>query len=254
MLLTIDVGNTNLVIGLFEGKELKQFWRMESSPKKTADEYGAIIRQLFRLDGYDASDVENIIIASVVPSMNYTIQHICEKYFEKTPMFVNSDMKSGVSIEYENPKTLGADRIVNAAAAAAEYKGACIIIDFGTATTFCAVTAERKYLGGVIAPGIKISSDALFERTSSLPKIEITNPQRVIGKNTIECMQSGVLFGNVGATEYFVKRMKEEMGENATVIATGGLSNMVADNTDCIDVIDKLLTLKGLQVIWALNS
>lgn len=254
MLLTIDIGNTNIVAGLFEGRDLKQFWRMETSLRKSADEYGATLRQLFRVDGYSASDVDHIIVSSVVPSINYTIQHLCEKYFGITPLFVGPELNTGFTIEYENPRALGADRIVNAAAAVVYYPGNCILIDYGTATTYCALTADRRYLGGVIAPGIKISSDALFEKTSALPKIEISTPEKVIGKNTVECMQSGVLLGSVGATEYLVKRMKEEMGGDAAVIATGGLSGLVSDNTDCIDVIDKLLTLKGLQILWELNS
>lgn len=254
MLLTIDVGNTNIVIGLFDDRELKQSWRMETSQRKSADEYGAIMRQLFRVEGYDSEIVTDAIIASVVPSINYTLQHLCEKYFGCTPMFVSADMYTGLKIEYDNPNALGADRIVNAAAAAVLYKGASIIIDFGTATTYCALTSDRRYLGGVIAPGIKIASDALFDKTSRLPKIEIVTPEHVIGKNTVEGMQSGVLLGNVGATEYLVKRMKEELGEPATVIATGGLSSIVSENTNCIDVIDKLLTIKGLQILWELNS
>lgn len=254
MLLTIDIGNTNIVFGLFEGEELKRYWRIETSLRKSSDEYGATFRQLLRVDGYEPSIVDSIIISSVVPSINYTMQHLCEKFFNFTPVFVNAELNTGLTIEYENPKALGADRIVNAAAAVELYKGACILIDYGTATTFCAVSSDRRYLGGVIMPGMKISSEALYEKTSKLPKIEIVAPDRVIGRNTIECMESGIIYSNVGATEYIIKRMKEEMGEPATVIATGGLSGVIAEHTDSIDVIDKLLTLKGLKILWEKNS
>ncbi len=255
MLLTIDVGNTNIVVGLFEGRELKQFWRMETSQTKSADEYGATLRHLFRIDGYGYDDVEGVILSSVVPNLNYTLQHLCEKYFGKTPMFVGPELDTGFTICYDDPKALGADRIVNAAAAQEYYPGAVILIDYGTATTYCAVNSRKEYLGGVIEAGIKISANALFERTSKLPKIELVQPERVIGKNTVECMQSGSLYGAVGATEYIIAKMKEEMGEeNVTVIATGGLSDMVASCTKSIDVVDKMLTLKGLQILWERNS
>lgn len=255
MLLAIDVGNTNIVAGLFSGRELKQFWRMETSLRKSADEYGTTIRHLFRVDGYLYGDVDGVIISSVVPTLNYTLQHMCEKYFGKVPLFVGPEINTGLKILYDDPKALGADRIVNAAAAQVYYPGAVILIDYGTATTFCAVNSAHEYLGGVIEAGIKISSDALFEKTSKLPKIELITPEKVIGRNTVECMQSGALFSAVGATEYIVARMKAEMHEEkVTVIATGGLSDMVAANSKSIDVVDKMLTLKGLLVLWELNS
>jgi len=253
MLLTIDVGNTNIVLGLFEGKELKYFWRMETGTGKSADEYGASIRQLLRVDGLDLKDVDDVIISSVVPSLNYTLSHLSEKYFNRTPLFASTYMNLGFTIEYENPKALGADRIVNAAAAAVLYPGNVIIIDFGTATTYCALTKDKRYLGGVIQPGVKISADALFEKTSKLPRIEIIAPKKAIGKNTVECMESGVVLGAIGSTEYIIDKMKKEMDGDVTVIGTGGFSGLIAEHTDSIDIIDKQLTLKGLQILWEMN-
>lgn len=265
MLLAIDVGNTNIVLGLFEGADLKTYWRLETSLRKSADEYGATITQMFRVDGYSCSVVDSVIISSVVPTMAYTLQHISEKYFSCTPLFVDASLELGFKICYDDPSALGADRIVNAAAAVSMFDGPVIVIDYGTATTFCGIDELGNYLGGVIQPGIKISSDALFEKTSKLPKIELVAPERIIASNTIGGMQSGVVYSAVGATEYFVRRMKEEIMESAReggienprvplVIATGGLSSLVADNTSSIDVVDKMLTLKGLQILWELNS
>jgi len=265
MLLAVDVGNTNIVMGLFnDGDSPVISWRLETSQRKSADEYGSTIAQMFKVDGYKISDVDSVIISSVVPTMAYTLQHISEKYFSCTPIFVDPSLNLGYKLFYDDPKSLGADRIVNASGALALFDGPVIIIDFGTATTFCGINELNEYLGGVIEPGIKISSDALFEKTSKLPKIEIQAPSKIIGTNTISCMQSGVVYSAVGATEYIVRRMKEELKEDAKekgidspkeplVIATGGLSSLVADNTDCIDVVDKLLTLKGLNVIHKLN-
>jgi len=256
MLLAVDVGNTNIVIGLFEGDVMKGFWRLETSQRKSADEYGATLKQLFRVDGYDFDIVDAVIISSVVPNMAYTLSHIAEKYFNCKAMFVGPEMNLGYKLTYDDPKALGADRIVNAAAAVSMFDAPVIIIDYGTATTYCAVDENDVYVGGVIQPGIKISSDALFEKTSKLPKIELSAPEKVIGTNTVHCMQSGAVYSAVGATEYIVAKMKEELGgsKDPLVIATGGLSSLVADNTNSIDVVDKLLTLKGLLVLYELNK
>ncbi len=260
MLLAFDVGNTNIVLGLFRGTELVQFWRMETDQKKSADEYGMLINQLMEFSGLSAEDVDDVIIASVVPSMSYTLQHLSQKYFNKRAIVVGPGIKTGLVVKYDNPKQLGADRIVNAVAAAELYPSPLIVIDFGTATTLCAITDKKEYLGGVILPGIKISADALFEKTAKLPKVEIEAPGHVISRNTNECIQSGVVYGNMGMVKYLVERMKKElceyMGEEkpVTVVATGGLSTLMSSELDCIDHVDKMLTLTGLQLIYEKNK
>jgi len=263
MLLAIDVGNTNVVCGLYEGKKLLQFWRMETSQRKSADEYGIALKQMFEADGYSFSLVDDIIIATVVPSLTFTLQHFCEKYFNKQPIVVGPGVKTGLIVKYDNPKLLGSDRIVNSVAAYAKYPSPLIVIDLGTATTICAVSDKAEYLGGVIAPGVKISSEALFEKTAKLPRIELEMPKHIICRNTAECMQSGVLFGHIGMIEYIVGHMKEEIAKECgfepgskkiTVIATGGLSSLIAENTDVIDHVDKRLTLTGLELIYEKNK
>lgn len=262
MLLAIDVGNTNVVCGLYDGKKLLQFWRMETSQRKSADEYGIALKQMFEADGYSFKQVDDVIIATVVPSLTYTLQHFSEKYFKKTPIFVEPGIKTGLIVKYDNPKLLGADRIVNSVAAYESYKAPLIVIDFGTATTICAVSDKAEYLGGVIAPGVKISSEALFEKTAKLPRIELEVPKQIICRNTAECMQSGVLYGHIGMIEYIVDHMKKEIAKECkfeegskkiTVIATGGLSGLIAEYTDVIDVVDKRLTLTGLELIYEKN-
>ena len=260
MFLAFDVGNTNIVMGLYDGKELKGSWRMETNQKKSADEYAVFIRQLFDTNGFRFGDVNDVIISTVVPSMTYTLQHMCRYYFECEPMIVGPGIKTGLIIKYDNPRMLGADRIVNSVAALAKYQAPLIIIDFGTATTFCAVSDKSEYLGGAIAPGLKISSEALFEKTAKLPRVEIETPKRAICHNTTEGMQAGLVFGHIGMTEYIVKRMKEEIrkitGEDkpVTVIGTGGMAYIIKDNSDCIDVIDRMLTLEGLQLLYEKNK
>ena len=260
MLLALDVGNTNIVMGLYNGKELKGSWRMETNQKKSADEYAVFIRQLFDTHGFAFKDVDDVIISTVVPSMTYTLQHMCRYYFGCEPIIVGPGIKTGLIIKYDNPKMLGADRIVNSVAALAKYQAPLIIIDFGTATTFCAVSDKNEYLGGAIAPGLKISSEALFEKTAKLPRVEIETPKRAICHNTTEGMQAGLVFGHIGMTEYIVAKMKDEIhrssGEDkpVTVIATGGMAYIVKDNSNCIDLLDKMLTLEGLQIIYEKNK
>ncbi len=259
MLLAFDVGNTNIVMGVYRGRELVQSWRMETNQKKSADEYGMLISQLFEASGLRMDSIDDIIIASVVPSVMYTLQHLSSKYFSRKAIVVGPGIKTGLIVKYDTPKALGADRIVNSVAAVDLYEGPLIIIDFGTATTFCAITDKGEYLGGAIAPGIKISSDALFEKTAALPKVEIETPVKVICRNTNEGIQAGVAYGNMGMTEFIVKRMKKElcdyMGKEAevTVIATGGLATLIDSGVDCIDHVNKLLTLTGLQRIYEKN-
>lgn len=259
MLLAFDVGNTNIVLGVFKDGKLIQNWRLETDNNKSADEYGMIVNQLFDYEGLNVKEVKDVIISTVVPSVLYTLQHLSMKYFNKRAIVIGPGIKTGLTIKYDNPKQVGADRIVNAVAGLAKYGGPLIIIDFGTATTFCAITENAEYLGGTIAPGIKISSDALFEKTAKLPKVELERPGQVICKNTIESMQSGLVYGHMGMVDYIVKKMKTELqglsptGKMPRVIATGGLATLIEKGVDCIDSVDKLLTLEGLELIYEKN-
>ncbi len=259
MLLAFDVGNTNIVLGLFDKGKLITNWRMATDTNKSADEYGMLIDRFLKYEGYSIEDVEDIIISTVVPSILFTLNHLSRKYFNKNAIVVESGVKTGLIIKYDNPKQVGADRIVNAVAAYSKYGGPLIIIDFGTATTFCAITDKAEYLGGTIAPGIKISSEALFEKTSKLPKVELEKPGTTICKNTIKSMQSGLVYGHMGVVDYITSKMKKELedickGKKVTVVATGGLSTLIESGVDCIDYVDKLLTLEGLEIIYEKNK
>lgn len=260
MLLAFDVGNTNIVLGVFQHGKMKTSWRLETDNNKSADEYGMIVGQLFHYEGLQMEDVKDVIISTVVPSVLYTLQHLSMKYFRRKAIVIGPGIKTGLIIKYDNPKQVGADRIVNAVAAHAKYGGPLIIIDFGTATTFCAVSDKAEYLGGTIAPGLKISSEALFEKTSKLPKVELEEPGRVICRNTINSMQSGLVYGHMGMVDYIVKKMKREIREyshdpsrEVKVIATGGLASLIDSGIDCIDYVDKMLTLEGLELIYEKN-
>jgi len=254
MVLVIDVGNTNIVLGIYEGKKLVNFWRVKTDAEKTSDEYGMIINQLFELQGFQFSDIEAIVICSVVPPIMYTLDHMARKYFGSEPLIVGPGIKTGINIKYDNPKEVGADRIVNAVAAYELYGGPLIIVDFGTATTYCAVSKNGEYLGGAISPGVRISMDALFERTAKLPRVELVKPDTVICKNTISSIQSGVIYGYVGQVDYIVTRMKKELGDmDAKVIATGGLSKLIASESETIDIVNGLITLEGLRIIYERN-
>ena len=261
MLLAFDVGNTNVVLGVFKGKKLIQSWRMETDKNKSADEYGMIIRNLFDYHGLNMSDVKDAIISTVVPSISYTLQHLSIKYFNIRAIEVGPGIKTGMVIKYDNPKQVGADRIVNAVAAYAKYGGPLIVIDFGTATTFCCISEKCEYLGGTIAPGLKISSDALFEKTAKLPRVELSEPGHVICRNTIESMQSGLVYGHMGVVDYIIRKMKQEYQtmtggnpKDMTVVATGGLATMVSKGVESIDHVDRLLTLEGLSLIYEKNK
>ncbi|WP_027400181.1 type III pantothenate kinase [Anaerovorax odorimutans] len=260
MLLAFDVGNTNIVLGVFKDGKLIQNWRMETDNNKSADEYGMIINQLFAYEGLKTKEVKDVIVSTVVPSVLFTLQHLSMKYFKKRAIVVGPGVKTGLIIKYDNPKQVGADRIVNAVAALAKYGGPLVLVDFGTATTFCAVTEKAEYLGGTISPGIKISSDALFEKTAKLPKVELEEPGHTICRNTIESMQSGLVYGHMGMVDYIVKKMKKELekacpsGKTPTVVATGGLATLIESGIDCIDHVDKLLTLEGLRLIYEKNK
>ena len=255
MILVFDVGNTNIVLGAYKGDKLLDFWRVSTDTQKTADEYGIIIKQLFVHQGYSIDDVKAVIISSVVPPMMYTLEHMTRKYFKKEALVVGPGIKTGMNIKYDNPKEVGADRIVNAVAGYEMYGGPLIIVDFGTATTYCAIAKNGDYLGGAISPGVRISMDALYQRTAKLPRVELLKPDTVICKNTISSIQSGVIFGYVGQVDYIVRRMKKELGdENAKVIATGGLSKLIASESETIDVVNGLLTLEGLRIIYDRNK
>lgn len=254
MILTLDIGNTNIKAGVFNGPELVDYWRISTDRTKSSDEYGILLLNLFAHSKIDPA-VDGIIMSSVVPTINFTIEHMCSNYFNQTPMQVVPGIKTGINLKYENPRELGSDRIVNAVAAYELYGGPCIFIDFGTATTFGVVSERGEFLGGAICSGIKLASEALTERTSRLPKIELVKPESVIGRNTVSNMQSGLVYGFIGQVTYLIDCMKRELGApNAKVIATGGMSRLIASGTDAIDEIDGLLTLKGLRIIYERNQ
>lgn len=250
MILLIDVGNTNVTIGVHDGSKIAASWRMTTNRDLTSDEIGITLRNYFIMGGINTSDIKGTIISSVVPPIMYSLTHAVRKYIGNEPITVTSESKMNLSIKYDNPKDVGADRLVNAVGAISKYKAPLIIIDFGTATTFCAVNEKNEYLGGVILPGIKISLNALFEKTAKLPKIEIAKPENVIGKNTVESMQAGMYYGYAGSVDTIVNKMKDELGGNVTVIATGGLSRMIAKEAKTIDITDSSLTLEGLKIIY----
>lgn len=255
MILVFDVGNTNIVLGVYRGKELVDYWRIATDKNKTSDEYNILIHQFFQYNNIDIKDVKDIIISSVVPNIMYSLEHATRKLFNIEALVVGPGVKTGMNIKYDNPKQVGADRIVNAIAAYEKYGGPLIIVDFGTATTFCAISEKGEYLGGTISPGIKISSDALFEKAAKLPRVELVKPGKVICKNTVNSMQAGIIYGYVGLVEYIVKKMKTEIKDKSVkVIATGGLSTLIASETDCIDTVDKFLSLEGLNIIYERNK
>jgi len=253
MILVFDVGNTNIVLGVFRGDELVANWRLSTYRFRTVDEYGILLKQLFAISGLEMKSVQALLISSVVPPLMFALEQTCVKYFGLTPLVVGPGIKTGLSIKYENPREVGADRIVNAVAGFTKYGGPLIIVDFGTATTFCAISARGEYMGGAIAPGIGISTEALFERAAKLPRVEVVKPQSVIGKNTVNSMQSGIFYGFVGQVDELARRMKKELGEKTKVIATGGLAELIARESTSIDLVDPLLTLWGLKIIYEKN-
>lgn len=257
LLLVIDVGNTNIVFGVYRDKELLYDWKIATERDRTSDEYGLLFEQIFRYHGLSLKEVKNVIISSVVPPLMHTLPAMSIKYFGIDPIVVGPGVKTGMNIKYDNPREVGADRIVNAVAAYEKYGGPLIIVDFGTAITFCAVSKEGDYLGGAITPGIKISAEALFMRTAKLPKVEIAKPERVIAKNTTNSIQSGLVFGYIGMVDYIIEKMIKEMEQDegkVNIIATGGFSSLIASESKYIKKIDKLLTLDGLRIVFERNK
>ncbi|MBI3979620.1 MAG: type III pantothenate kinase [Chloroflexi bacterium] len=254
MLLAIDIGNTNIVIGLFDGRDLVVTWRMETDTRETADEYGALLLTLFGHRRIAVEQVQRAVIASVVPPLRTTFTRVCRQYFGVEPLVAESSAIPGVRVRIDNPSEVGVDRVVNALATSRLYGSPAIVIDFGTATTFDVVSAEGDYLGGAIAPGVELGVRALAQFAAQLPSVELVRPPHAIGKNTVQAMQSGAIFGYVGLVEGLVRRMAAELGRQPRVIATGGLAEVVARETTAIELVDPDLTLRGLQILDELTQ
>jgi type III pantothenate kinase len=254
MILVIDVGNTHTVIGVYKEEKLLGHWRISTNLEKTEDEYGILVKSLLDNSKLSLADIKGIVISCVVPPIIWILKKMSADYFKVSPIIVGPGIKTGIYIKTDNPKEVGADRIVNAIAAYKLYGGPVIIVDFGTATTFCAVNKDGVYLGGAIAPGIEISAEALAEKTAKLPKIEVTKPQHSIGSNTITAMKSGIFFGYLGLTNELIRRFKRELGEDSLVVATGGQAELIGNECNLIDKINPFLTLKGLYLVYEMNK
>lgn len=253
MIFVFDVGNTNMVLGVYENNQLKHHWRIATSWTKTEDEYAMIVKSLFTNEGLDMDEVDGIIISSVVPPIMFALERMCEKYFHQQPMVIGPGIKTGLNIKYDNPKEVGADRIVNAVAGIHLYGPPLVIVDFGTATTYCYIDENGHYIGGAIAPGINISTEALYSHASKLPRIEIADPGQIVGKNTVSAMQAGILYGYIGQVDGIVSRMKAQAKQEPAVIATGGLASLIAKQSTVIDHVEQFLTLEGLHLIYLRN-
>jgi type III pantothenate kinase len=253
MIFVVDVGNTNIVIGVYEGKSLLHHWRLSTNRSATADEYGIMVYNLFQISGIRVEDIEGVIISSVVPPLMFTLEQLSTKYLKKTPLIVGPGIKTGLNIRIENPREMGADRIVNAVAGIELYGTPLIIVDFGTATTFDYIDEAGHLLGCCIAPGIGISMEALYQHAAKLPRIELVRPKTTVGRNTVTSMQAGIVFGFAGQADGIVDRMREEFASTAKVVATGGLAELISVESKTIQIVNPLLTLQGLQIIYERN-
>ncbi len=255
MLIALDVGNTNIVIALYDGDRLRRSWRMSTDKNRSGDEMGMTLLSFLQTEGVEALQIDDVIISSVVPPIMHSLGNAVRRYLQCEPMIIGPGVKTGLNIRYDNPREVGADRIVNAVAAVKKYGVPVIIVDFGTATTYCAVDRKGDYIGGVITPGVQISLDALFERAAKLPRVEILKPDTLIGRNTVSAMQAGAVYGQIGQADYIVSRMREELGEpDCKAVATGGLANLIVPETETISEVDSMLTLDGLKLIYDKNK